>query len=285
MNPRLFLSVPSCDAETGDLLGGGGAPGRGGGRGKADPDGEVGPALGARQVPADFTPGLDPFPALRDFDPELLTAALGEPMPDNYVVRGFYFRLPGSNFESIPQARSWHALCFLPVMIWTEPKRSSIHRPPPAVGAEVLHRELLSGSPPEVLDVREAPFFRAGHIEGSIHTPDSATTALLERVQSSARAVLVCDDGRLSERVARMLGVCGYPEVAYLKGGLRLWKGSGGVLLETTRSGAERRAHVEGASQGTWVGQFLRMIRPSILFAGLLGAAAVLGGFVLLLNR
>jgi rhodanese-related sulfurtransferase len=141
------------------------------------------------------------------------------------------------------------------------------------------------GSPPDVLDVREEAFYRTGHIEGAVHTPDSNTTGLVQRVQMSERVVLVCDDGRLSSTVARMLGVCGFPDVAYLKGGLRAWTASGGALMETMVSGAERRTQSGGDPDGTGTaGRVFSMLTPSVLLVGVVGAAALMGGLAILLS-
>jgi rhodanese-related sulfurtransferase len=110
---------------------------------------------------------------------------------------------------------------------------------PPSITAVELRRHLGAGEKPTLVDVREAGPFAARHIAGSIHSPDSQTTALVKKLQSLARAVLVCEDGRVSAMVARTLGFCGFREVAFLEGGLEAWVSVGGALVETTRSGFE----------------------------------------------
>jgi rhodanese-related sulfurtransferase len=110
---------------------------------------------------------------------------------------------------------------------------------PPSITAVELRRHIGTGEKPTLVDVREAGPFAARHIAGSIHSPDSQTTALVRKMQTLKRALLVCEDGRVSAMVARTLGFCGFHEVAYLEGGLEAWSAVGGVLVETTRSGFE----------------------------------------------
>lgn len=95
------------------------------------------------------------------------------------------------------------------------------------------------GQLPVLVDVREAAAYHARHIAGSIHAPDSQTTALVKKLQALENAVLVCEDGRMSSMVAKTLGFCGFNELAFLEGGIAAWKRAGGSLVETTRSGFE----------------------------------------------
>ena len=148
-------------------------------------------------------------------------------------------------------------------MTTLEPRRSAIHRPPPEITARAL-RDLLRTTPAvKVLDVREESAFRPGHLPNSVNAPDSRTTSLIKKVQEAGRAVLVCDDGRLSSLVARTLGVCGFPDVAYLSGGLKAWVAEGGLLLETTRSGNELPVSPpEKPKPAGWLGSLWRRIAP-----------------------
>jgi rhodanese-related sulfurtransferase len=125
------------------------------------------------------------------------------------------------------------------MMKLTEARRSAIHRPPPEVQARPLREALLCAAAPAIFDVREESAFRSGHLPHSVNVPESRTTLLVKKVQEAPCVVLVCDDGRLSAMVARTLGVCGFPNVAYLKGGLQSWLTHGGSLMETSRLGNE----------------------------------------------
>jgi rhodanese-related sulfurtransferase len=171
-------------------------------------------------------------------------------------------------------------------MLAHEPRRSALHRPPPVVEASGLIQHLWSVSPPDILDVREEAFYRAGHIEGAVNTPESNTVGLVQKVKMSHRVILVCDDGRLSSTVARMLGVCGFRDVAFLKGGLRAWTDRGEHLMETTRSGEERRAQAGGdpdAPSAVW--RVLSLLTPSVVMVGIVVGAALAGGLAILMNR
>lgn len=107
------------------------------------------------------------------------------------------------------------------------------------ITAAELLRHLGAGEQIAVVDVRETGPFIGRHIGGSISAPDSLTTALVRKMQVLKRAVLVCEDGRLSAMVARTLGFCGFKDLAILEGGLQAWVAAGGALSETTRSGFE----------------------------------------------
>jgi thiosulfate sulfurtransferase len=118
---------------------------------------------------------------------------------------------------------------------------SSIQKPPARMTAVEL-RLLLHSREEEItlVDVRDPAAFLARHLPGSINAPDSQTTALVKKMQTFARAVLICDNGRTSALVTRTLGFCGFRAVAYLEGGIEAWTASGGALAETTRSGFEK---------------------------------------------
>jgi rhodanese-related sulfurtransferase len=171
-------------------------------------------------------------------------------------------------------------------MICTEVRRTVIHKRPSTVDASELNDLLGSFPRPDILDVREESLFRAGHVEGSIHAPDSNITGLLVKVGKATRVVLVCDDGHLSSTVAKMLGVCGYLEVTSLKGGLKAWKEAGHGLNETTSRGEERRVHEGGDPDGPGaIGRLFARLTPPVFFTGLAGAAALVGGLALFLCR
>ena len=116
----------------------------------------------------------------------------------------------------------------------------SATKAPESIRAFALMQQLRNGTAPAILDVREAAAFLSGHIPGSLHAPDSQTTALVKKLQTIDRAVLVCDQGKVSAMVRRTLGFCGFHAVSYLEGGLKAWLVAGGTLMEVTRSGAER---------------------------------------------
>jgi len=154
------------------------------------------------------------------------------------------------------------------VAIWnpmnkSEPqlRTSRIHKPPTPMCAIELRLRLADGDAPTLVDVREAAAYHARHIAGSVHAPDSQTTALVKKMQLIPSAILVCDDGRASALVARTLSFCGFTDLVYLDGGLAAWVKAGGFLVETTRSGfehvisaepAQRNVKSSGPAFATW---------------------------------
>lgn len=117
---------------------------------------------------------------------------------------------------------------------------SSIHRPPPKMTAVELRLALHAKEEITLVDVRDHTAFVPRHLPGSINAPDSQTTALVKKMQTISRALLICENGRTSSLVARTLGFVGFRAIAYLEGGIEAWVAAGGPLAETTRSGFER---------------------------------------------
>jgi rhodanese-related sulfurtransferase len=120
------------------------------------------------------------------------------------------------------------------------PAVTRTEKAPPKFTASELVRRRRAGETLVLVDVREIAAFAARHIGGSLHSPDSQTTALVKKLQVLGSAILVCQDGRQSMMVARTLGFCGFKTVSYLEGGLTAWEAAGGSVAETTRSGFER---------------------------------------------
>jgi rhodanese-related sulfurtransferase len=128
-----------------------------------------------------------------------------------------------------------------------------------------------------ILDLREEEEHRRGHLEGSFSTPESNMTAVMRKVQEAEQVVLVCKDGRFSATVARMMGVFGFPGVAYLEGGLDAWKIGDNPLMETTCSGNERRAQglVDPDKEGP-ESEPPGRVTPRVVIAGLMLSAALM---------
>lgn len=127
------------------------------------------------------------------------------------------------------------------------PSPTRAEKAPPKFTAWELIRRRRAGETLVLVDVRDAAPFTARHIGGSIHSPDSQTTALVKKLQVLGSAILVCQDGRQSMMVARTLGFCGFRTVSYLEGGLTAWEAAGGRVVETTRSGFEHELPKEPA--------------------------------------
>ncbi|HVR87132.1 MAG TPA: rhodanese-like domain-containing protein [Planctomycetota bacterium] len=119
------------------------------------------------------------------------------------------------------------------------PSPSTIRKPPAFVTPASLMAQIGTGTAPAIFDVREPAVFHPRHIGGSQNAPDSQTTALVRKLQTVDKAILVCNDGKLSSLVARTLAFVKINSVAYLEGGIEAWAKAGGKLVETTRSGFE----------------------------------------------
>jgi rhodanese-related sulfurtransferase len=119
------------------------------------------------------------------------------------------------------------------------PSPSTIRKPPAFVTVASLMAQVGAGTAPALVDVRDPKLFHPRHLPGSQNAPDSQTTALIRKLQTLDKAVLVCDDGKLSSLVCRTLGFCKITSVCYLEGGINAWAAAGGKLSETTRSGFE----------------------------------------------
>ena len=119
------------------------------------------------------------------------------------------------------------------------PSPSTIRKPPPFVTVLNLMAQVGAGTAPVLVDVRDPKLFHPRHLPGSQNAPDSQTTALIKKLQTLDKAILICDDGKLSSLVCRTLGFCKITSVSYLEGGINAWAAAGGKLSETTRSGFE----------------------------------------------
>ena len=157
---------------------------------------------------------------------------------------------------------------------------NGVPRPMPA---DDLRRRWAVGCAPAIVDVRTDPLaFGARHIQSSLHIPETRTTALVQTLQRLNGAVLVCSDGRLSSAVCRTIGFCGFENVFYLEGGLKAWEQVGGPLVETRPTGRETR--IVKPDEMRRLMNAYRSVTPRVLFYGLAGSAALLGGAFMLLR-
>jgi rhodanese-related sulfurtransferase len=79
----------------------------------------------------------------------------------------------------------------------------------------------------QIVDVREAPEWEAGRIEGSVHIPLSELMAgRLENLDASRPVVAVCRSGNRSEVASLMLRARGF-EAYNMEGGTEAWVAAG----------------------------------------------------------
>jgi rhodanese-related sulfurtransferase len=94
----------------------------------------------------------------------------------------------------------------------------------PKAGAEQARQLMRQGA--ILLDVREAPEWRAGHAPGARHIPLSRLPARLKDLPPQRTVVTVCRSGHRSALAARMLARQGR-EVISLSGGMHAWARAG----------------------------------------------------------
>jgi rhodanese-related sulfurtransferase/glyoxylase-like metal-dependent hydrolase (beta-lactamase superfamily II) len=92
-----------------------------------------------------------------------------------------------------------------------------------------------NGGAPIVLDVRTAPEWEAGHIEGSVNIPLNRLPDRLAEVPRGDRVVVHCATDYRSSIAASLLEQAGITEVANLVGGIQAWEAS---RLETAATPA-----------------------------------------------
>jgi rhodanese-related sulfurtransferase len=90
-----------------------------------------------------------------------------------------------------------------------------------------LNAKLDGDDEPVVIDIRNPPAFRQGHIPHSINVPLSQLTGSVESVADADHVVTVCPHGQASVKAARLIAAheAFDGRVDSLKGGLTAWDG------------------------------------------------------------
>lgn len=78
----------------------------------------------------------------------------------------------------------------------------------------------------QLIDVREADEWRAGHIDGALHIPMGRLSDRREELAQDRRIVAVCRSGNRSGHVVAALRQAGY-EAENLDGGMGAWASEG----------------------------------------------------------
>lgn len=79
----------------------------------------------------------------------------------------------------------------------------------------------------QIVDVREAPEWEAGRIEGSVHIPlNELMAGRLENLDASRPVVAVCRSGNRSEVASLMLRARGF-DAYNMEGGTEAWVAAG----------------------------------------------------------
>lgn len=132
-----------------------------------------------------------------------------------------------------------------------------------------------------LIDVREEPFFRAGHIPGARSVPYSRFDSTELPSPEGRRLVFSCELGILSERAAARVREAGGGEIFHLAGGIRAWQDAGKPTEGTGKGPISLQRQVQ-ISAGSLVlaGSLLgTVVSPWwLLLPGLVGAGLVFAG-------
>jgi rhodanese-related sulfurtransferase len=90
-----------------------------------------------------------------------------------------------------------------------------------------LEAKLDTDEEPLVVDIRNPPAFRQGHIPDSVNVPLSQLTGEVDAVADADHVVTVCPHGQASVKAARLISAYGGFDgrVDSLRGGLTAWDG------------------------------------------------------------
>lgn len=132
-----------------------------------------------------------------------------------------------------------------------------------------------------LIDVREDPFFRAGHIPGARSVPYSRFDSAALPSGEGRRLVFNCELGILSERAAERARELGGGEVFHLAGGIRAWQAAGRPIEGTGKGpiSLQRQVQVTAGSLVLAGSVLAAAVSPWwLLLPGLVGAGLVFAG-------
>jgi rhodanese-related sulfurtransferase len=74
-----------------------------------------------------------------------------------------------------------------------------------------------------VVDVRDAEFYDAGHIQGAIHAPSSGGDLRSIELDADQTLLVICQSGAMSLKAAKELREQGYLGACSVRGGMSSW--------------------------------------------------------------
>jgi rhodanese-related sulfurtransferase len=137
-------------------------------------------------------------------------------------------------------------------------------------------REMMASEALQLIDVRSAGEFAAGHVPGAVNVPMDEVEARLDDLKGSAPVVLICQSGQRSEMTCELLRQH-RPEVMFVEGGTTAWAAAGYPVVRTAKSrwSLERQVRLIvgvggllGFSLGYWVSPWFLII-PAFFAVGL----------------
>lgn len=134
---------------------------------------------------------------------------------------------PGGATDAHGGARFLQRRCTVDAKAPARPRGDEFERVSPASLSELMH----ASRPPLILDVRKPEDFLGdvGHIDGASLFPlDQLDESLPELEGYKARGfVLVCEDGQLAARAAKLMSGAGFTALKVLAGGMQAWLADG----------------------------------------------------------
>jgi rhodanese-related sulfurtransferase len=99
-------------------------------------------------------------------------------------------------------------------------------------GSRISHTEatqLINKGKAAIIDVRGQDAYKTGHLLNAIHIPYDSLESRLARIEKlkSQPVIVICEDGRNSQKAAEFLRKSGFSQVFNLKGGMAEWKTNG----------------------------------------------------------
>jgi rhodanese-related sulfurtransferase len=91
------------------------------------------------------------------------------------------------------------------------------------VGPVEVQRQIESGHPPMLLDVREAEELLLARLPGAVHIPMGEVPGRLHELDPEAEIVVFCHHGIRSANAAQFLAQRDFAHVANLSGGIDAW--------------------------------------------------------------
>ena len=110
-------------------------------------------------------------------------------------------------------------------LLWSAP--AGAEDVAPSISPSELHARQQKGTPPQVIDVRTAAEYAAGHVPSAVNIPHTELADRLSEVEPENGVVLYCMVGpraRIGEKVLQHAGVT---KIFHLEGGFAAWRESG----------------------------------------------------------
>jgi hydroxyacylglutathione hydrolase len=91
------------------------------------------------------------------------------------------------------------------------------------ISVEELQHRIEEKSVETIIDVRRAPEWDAGHIEGAVHLPLNHLTESALSLNRDAKTAVLCAGGYRSSIACSLLQQLGFRNIANVVGGMTAW--------------------------------------------------------------